>query len=238
MVLLGFWWIREAPGRSALRLTEICLRKSPMKSAYALTVVLVLAATSACSKKPAAPFDTLPTSNLTAFRLQNYEPPPPPAGAAPQPGMIPGLPPEIQQWVQQGAQGLQQLIPPGLIPPGMIPGVGAPAPTAAPTPENVPRFHGFRILGQTQVIDEGLKEELADILGKEGNFEGAPTNCMYAEMGLSFSAGGPPNDVLISFSCNQVNARTFAWPHPSTGMTPSAVKELSEVVQNLWPPGM
>ncbi len=209
-----------------------------MKSGYALVAVLSLVLTSACSKKPAAPFDTLPGSNLTAFRLQNFEPPPPPPGTTPQPGAIPGLPPEIQQWVQQGAAGLQQLIPPGLIPPGMIPGQGATGPAAPPPQQNVPRFHGFRILSQTQVIDEGLKEELADILGKESNFDNTSTGCMYAEMGLSFSAGGPPNDVLISFSCNQVNARTFAWPHPSTGMDPGAVKDLSEVVQQLWPPGM
>ncbi|MEZ4227279.1 MAG: hypothetical protein R3B13_40455 [Polyangiaceae bacterium] len=207
-----------------------------MRSGFALAAVFALTLTSACSKKPAAPFDTLPSSNLTAFRLQNYEPPPT-ATATPQQGMIPGLPAEIQQWVQQGAQGLQQLIPPGLIPPGMLGGTGAAPMTPAPQ-ENVPRFHGFRILGQTQVIDEGLKEELASILGKESNFDNTSTGCMYAEMGLSFSAGGPPNDLLISFSCNQVNARTFAWPHPATGMTPSTVKELSAVVQNLWPPGM
>lgn len=200
---------------------------------------VVLGALSAgCAGKPAAPFDTLKTANVTAFRLQNYEPPPPAAGT-PQAGGVPGLPPEIQSWIQQGAQGLQQLIPPGLLPPGLLPGPGAPGAPAAPAaPDTVQRFHGFRILSQTQVIDEDLKEELADILGDDGNFDNQHAGCMYAEMGLSFSSGGPPNDVLISFSCNQVQARTFAWPHPATGMKPSTVKELSAVVQKLFPPGM
>ena len=200
---------------------------------------LALAAlgTIGCAGKPAPPFDTLKTSNLTAFRLQNYEAAPAAPGVATQPGMIPGLPPEIQAWAQQGAQGLQQLLPPGLLPPGMLqtqPGQAAPTPMA----DTTPRFHGFRILGQTQVADEDLKKDLGKILGDESNFDNNHPACMYAEMGLSFSSGGPPNDVLISFSCNQVNAKTFAWPHPSTGMKPKTVQKLSDVVQKLWPPGM
>jgi hypothetical protein len=190
-----------------------------------------------CAGKPAPPFDTLKTANLTAFRLQNYEPPAPAPGTAAAPTGAFGFPPEIQAWANQAGQGLQQLLPPGLLPPGMFPPGGAAptAPTAAV--DQTPRFHGFRILGQTQVIDEDLKDELAKILGKESNFDNNHPQCLYAEMGLSFSSGGPSNDMLISFSCNQVNARTFAWPHPATGMKPKTVQNLSEVVQKLWPPG-
>ncbi|HEV8247291.1 MAG TPA: hypothetical protein VGP93_16045 [Polyangiaceae bacterium] len=193
-----------------------------------------------CAGAPKAPFDTLKDSNATAFRLQNYEPPaPPPGAAAPAPGAIPGLPPEIQQWIQQGAQALPQLIPPGLIPPGLIPG----APAAAPPPQqDVPRFHNFRILAQTPIMDPKLKEKLADLLGDEDSFDNSNARCapgvLYAEMGLSWSAGpGASNDLLISFSCSQVVSRSFAWPHPATGMKPNTVKELSEVVQKLWPQG-
>ncbi|HMJ13043.1 MAG TPA: hypothetical protein VK524_16590 [Polyangiaceae bacterium] len=193
-----------------------------------------------CSSKPAAPFDTLKTANLTAFRLQNYEPPP---TAVPAPGGgIPGLPTEIQSWIQQGAQGLQQLIPPGLLPPGMIPQPGQQAPGAVAVPgvqDTTPRFHGFRILGQTPVIDSELKEDLAKLFGDDDNFTNQHQNCLYAEMGLSFGGnmGGPSNDLLVSFSCNQVQAKTFAWPHPASGMKPGTVKELSEIVQKLWPAG-
>src|SRR5262245_25220654 len=125
-----------------------------------------------CGSQPAAPFDTLKTSNLPAFRLQNYEPPAPAAaapavpGAAPAAIATPGPPPEIQTWVQQGAQGLQAFIPPGTLPPG----VGAPA-AALPAPvAEVPRFHGFRILGQTQVMDPDLKEKLGELLGDPDSF--------------------------------------------------------------------
>src|SRR4051812_30926255 len=96
-----------------------------------------------CAGSPAAPFNNLKSAPLTAFRLQNYEPPPPPPNAAPvaptAPGMIPGLPPEIQKWVQAGAS----MLPPGLLPPGLLPGQ---APAAAPPPaqDTSPRFHGFR----------------------------------------------------------------------------------------------
>jgi len=181
----------------------------------------------------APPFDTMKNSNVTAFRLQNYEPPPPAPTAAPaQPGQIPGVPPEIQAWVQQGAQALQQLLPPGLQLPG------APA-AAAPAPQpDAPRFHGFRILGQTQLMDPELKEELGELFGDEDSFTNQHAGCGYSEMGLSFSPQpGVQNDMLISFSCNQVIARTFAWPHPSSGMTPDTVKKLTEMVQKIFPPG-
>jgi hypothetical protein len=58
-------------------------------------------------------------------------------------------------------------------------------------------------------------------------------------MGLSFNSGPgtPNNDALISFSCNQVVSRSFSWPHPATGMKADTVKELSSVVQKLWPQG-
>jgi hypothetical protein len=209
-----------------------------MTKTYQLIGSLALALASvACAGAPAAPFDTLKTSNVTAFRLQNYEPPEAtPAAAAP--GAIPGIPPEIQQWIQQGATGLQALIPPGLLPPGLIPGAAAP-PAAATTP----RFHNFRILGQTQVMDPDVKEELGELFGDPDNFDNANSRCpagtVYAEMGLSFTAGpgAPSNDMLISFSCYQAVSRSFSWPHQNTGMTPETVKKLTEIVQKLWPQG-
>lgn len=195
----------------------------------------------------APPFDQMKTANVVAYRLQNWEPPAS-ATAAPgtaAPGQIPGLPPQIQQWIQQGAQGLQQLIPPGLLPPGLIPSPGATAQTAPPQPQDqtVPRFPpdstpNFRILSQTQVIDEGLRERLGEILGKESNFQAAHDGCMYAELGLSFQTPPQlPNNVLISFSCGQVQARNFAWPHPYAGLKDGTVKELREVISQIFPPG-
>jgi len=204
------------------------------------TAAVLAAMAFGCASSPAAPFNQMESSNLTAFRLQNYEPPPSAVQAQPgAAGAIPGLPPQIQQWIQQGAQGLQQLIPPGLLPQGLLqPGAGQPGAAAAqPAVDTTPRFHNFRILGQTQVIDQGLKEELADILGDPDNFAANNANCMYAEMGLAFGQGQQTNDVLISFSCNQVQGATFAWPHPYTGMKSETVQKLAGVVQKLFPPG-
>jgi hypothetical protein len=211
------------------------MRIAKLTSPGPLAALVALSALG-CASSPAAPFDKLKESQTTAFRLQNYEPPPPPPGAAAG-AMIPGLPPQLQQWIEQGAQGLQQLIPPGLLPPGLFPQGGQPALPAAQ--DTTPRFHTFRILSQTPVIDEDLKEKLADILGDEDNFQTEHANCSFAEVGLAFSPppGPQSNDLLISFSCNHIMPQTFAWPHPSTGMKPSTVKELSEVVNKLWPPG-
>ncbi len=211
------------------------------KPHFALVAVLSLAGM-ACASAPAAPFDQLKTANVTAFRLQNFEPPAPAPGAAPAaPGAaIPGLPPEIQNWIQQGATGLTQLIPPGLLPPGLVP--GAPAAPAQPTPD-APRFHTFRILAQTQVIDPDVKEDLGKMLGDSDGFDAASAGCapgvIYPEMGISFSSGpgAPANDVLISLACNQVVSRSFAWPHQGTGMKKSTVDKLREVVPKIWPPG-
>ena len=194
----------------------------------------------ACASAPAAPFDTLKNANATAYRLQNYEP----QGAAPvaaAPGAmpaIPGLPPEVQSWIQTGAQSLQQLIPPGLIP--GLPGATAALPAAAP---EAPRFHNYRILSQTQIMDADLREKLGDILGSAKSFDNQYARCapgvIYPEMGLSFTAGptAQPSDVLISFSCSQVVSRSFAWPHPATGMKPETVEALTAAVQKLWPAG-
>jgi hypothetical protein len=208
-------------------------------STFALVVATSAAALFGCGSSPAAPFDTLKTANLTAYRLQNYEPPAAVPGAtAATPGLIPGLPPELQTWIQQGAQGLSQLIPPGL-----IPGIGGTPGAPAVGTDTTPRFHTFRILNQTQVLDPDLKEKLGKLLGDKDNFDNAsarcPPNVLYAEVGLSFTSGpgAPVNDLLVSFSCNQVVSRSFSWPHPATGMKSNTVKEMSDVVQKLWPQG-
>ena len=135
------------------------------------TVVLLLAVTGCV--KTAAPFDQLRDGSVIAYRLQNYEPPAQasPVGA----GQIPGLPPQIQQWMQ-AAQGLNlgQLIPPGILPPGMLDGVGGQQPTTQqPAADTVPRFPdtapNFRILSQTQVMDPDLRKQLAKIFGSSVN---------------------------------------------------------------------
>jgi hypothetical protein len=60
---------------------------------------------------------------------------------------------------------------------------------------------------------------------------------MYAEMGISFQSGGALNDLLVSFSCNTIEARGFAWPHPYRGLKPKTVKKLAGIVQKIWPQG-
>ena len=181
-----------------------------------------------CAGTPIAPFDSFKSAPIQAFRLQNYEPPPQ-AAAPTAPGQIPGLPPEIQKWVQAGAS----MIPPGLLPPGLIPGMGAPT---APPVDNTPRFHNFRVLGMpTNVIDNKLRDELIAIFGFSKNFDAPQASCMYAEYGFSFGRlGQPPADVLVSLSCDQVQAQNFVWPHANVGLTPDTTSRISKLIPSLF----
>ncbi len=203
---------------------------------FFVLVGLLGVATTGCASSPVAPFNQMEKSTVLAFRLQNYEPPvAAPAGAAAAPGqnpLLPGLPPEINQWIQQGAAGLQQLIPPGLLPQNLL--AGQPAPPAAP---QVPRFYGFRILGQTQVMDSELRANLGKIFGTADNYETPKSNCLYPELGLAFgpAPGAPTYDYLVSFSCHQVQPKNFQWPHPQTGMKVEMEKELADVIRKLFP---
>lgn len=200
-----------------------------------------------CAGKPAAPFDLLKTSNLTAFRLQNNDPTPVVAaapgaapGAAP---VIPGLDPNLQNTITAGVAALQKLIPPGLQIPGLsLPAAGVPG-VVAPVADTTPRFQGFRILAQQQVLDADLKESLGKLLGDKDNFDNTLGRCapnvVYPEFGLSFASapGAQSNDLLVSMGCNQIVSRTFSWPHPATGMKSSTVADLSEMFTKIFPQG-
>lgn len=186
-----------------------------------------MAASVGCAGNPVAPFDSFKSAPITAYRLQNYEPPPVVATA---PGQIPGLPPEIQTWITAGAS----MLPPGLLPPGLIPGVGGTPPVARA--DNTPRFHNFRVLGMpANVMDEKMRSELIDIFGYAKNFDDTHGSCVYAEFGFSFARiGQPPADVLVSLSCDQVQAQNFLWPHKDTGLKPDTVKRIANVSQSIF----
>ncbi len=202
------------------------MRERTSKFLLAICVCL-LGAETGCAGNPVAPFDSFKNAPMTAYRLQNYEPPPQ-AAAPTAPGQVPGVPPEIQKWIQAGAS----MLPPGLLPPGLIPG----APAAGPAVDNTPRFHSFRVLGMpANVVDTKLREELIDIFGFEKNFDDTHGNCVYAEFGFSFARiGQPPADVLVSLSCDQVQAQNFLWPHRSTGLKPDTVQRIAKVSQSIF----
>ena len=105
-----------------------------------------------------------------------------------------------------------------------------------PTVDNTPRFHNFRVLGMpANVVDQKLKDELIDIFGFEKHFDDTHGNCVYAEFGFSFArVGQPPADVLVSLSCDQVQAQNFMWPYRNTGLTPDVVQRISKVSQTIF----
>lgn len=205
--------------------------------AFLATALLGLTLGVGCASHPAAPFDTLKNSGATMLRLQNYEPPAEQQqGAAAVPGLPNLIPPQIQQWAQQAAPALQQLLPPGLLPPGLLPTV--PLPMQQQTQQEF-RFHERRVLGTAQVAEADLREQLAELLGDEDNFQLEHQPCNYAELGLGWAtqANVPPYELLISFSCNNIQAaQGFAWPHATgIGMKPKLVEGLTKIVQQLFP---
>src|SRR5262245_28257185 len=116
---------------------------------FALAALCLIQTQTERSSSLAQPFEQKKNEPITIFRLQNFEPPQQQAQQGAPPGQIPGLPPQIQQWLQGAAQAL----PPGLLPPGLIPGA-QPAPVAA----TVPRYYNFPILGSMSITDKTMRE--------------------------------------------------------------------------------
>ena len=195
------------------------------------------------------PFDKMKDTPMTVYRLQNYEQPAAqPAATTGAPGMPAGvpnfLPPQLQTWAQEATK----LLPPGLLPPGMIPGAGGAipgAPTAdancAANPQTVTQqcFHGFRILGFQPVADTKMRSDIAALFGKETNFTERRDNCLYAEFGFSMAQTdnpAAPADVLVSLSCQHVQAFQFAWPYAKDGIKEDTQKQIATIVQHVFAP--
>jgi hypothetical protein len=178
-----------------------------------------------------APFDQMDRAQITVLRLS--QPPPQPQPGAGVPGLpgLPGLPipPQAMQAGQQILQGLQNALP------GVIPNIpGMPQPQAQ---QQLPQFKGFGIVGQMPVSDAGLRDELLDIFGHEGNFAGQPQPCFSPGMGVVFSRpNGPEVDLLVSLSCNQVKMDGDRWPHPGNAFTPETRDHLAKIYEKLWGP--
>jgi hypothetical protein len=189
----------------------------------AAVLLLAVATTSlsACAPSLSPPFNQWSAASITVYRLQNYEPPPAQAGATFQ------IPPQIQQWVA----GAAQLLPKGLIPPGLL--GTPPAPTAAATDL---RFHGFRVLQWQTISDPKTRSDVLDIFGHGSNFVPPTALCPYDEFGFAVqqTPGGPTSDILVSLSCEQVQAFGFPWPYASTGISPDTAKRIIAVAQKAF----
>ncbi len=197
---------------------------------------LLLVLSTGCSSTLAQPFQGMKSQPVTVYRLQNYEPP----QAASAPGAVPGIPPQIQQWLSAGAQ----MLPPGLLPPGLLPG-GTPAPSAT----DVPRFHNFRILGSMAITDKTQHDDVLDLFGHDSSFEAPRQSCMFAEFGFQIGApgapsavpgappagGAPPADILVSLSCDQVSMIGYQWPYNTkNGLTTDSAKKIVAMVQKAF----
>jgi hypothetical protein len=198
--------------------TPVC----PARIHRAVQAAVLTAACAGCATL-SPPFDRMKGSQMTVYRLQNYEAPSEPH--APPTGLQ--LPVQIQQWIQAGAS----LLPPGLLPPGLIPGTPAGPPVA-----DAPRFHGFRVLDYQPITDASLKSDIVDAFGYRGGFQSSTSNCMYAEFGFAIAqpTAPTPADILVSLSCEQVQAFNFTWPYAATGLTPDTSKRIAAIAQRTF----
>jgi hypothetical protein len=200
----------------------------------ALTLLVPLAA--GCAGRT-APFNEMDKAQITVLRLS--QPPPPAAPVATPTGIpglaIPGLTPEMTQMGNTLLQGAAAALPPGLLPPGLIPGA---SPTPAAVQPQVPLYkNSFAITAQMPLTDETLKNEILDILGAKGSFEGSPGQCFTPGMAFSMQRPGQaPADVMVSLSCNQAKADGFAWPYKGNGFSPEAHDKMAAVYTKLWGP--
>lgn len=201
-------------------------RSRTTRTTLLLSAAAALAGLGGCASV-SPPFNGMKDSQMTVYRLQNFEPPPAAQAQAPAAGGF-QLPPQIQQWITAGAS----LLPPGLLPPGLLPGT---APAAAPAPD-AQRFHGFRILEWQPVNDASVKSDVIDLFGHGSNFQNATSNCMFAEFGFAMAQPNAPTpaDVLVSLSCEQVQAFNFAWPYPQTGVSPDSSKKVASIAQRVF----
>ncbi len=196
----------------------------------ALAGVALTTATGCSSLSP--PFDQMKGSQMTLYRLQNFSPPA--ATTASPAGGVMNLPPQIQQWITAGAS----LLPPGLLPPGLLPGSAAPAPAAQNTQRFPPEMgaQGFPIIAWQPVTDSGVQSSILDTLGHKSNFGTPAQNCMYAELGISIAQPNnpAPANILVSLSCQQVQAFNIQWPYPQTGLTPNSEKKFVQMTQQVF----
>lgn len=211
------------------RLLFSFLRSTSSAAAFGL-----LFASTGCASTLAQPFEQMKAEPITIYRLQNYEPP-----QAAATGLVPAVPPQIQQWLTAGAQ----LLPPGLLPPGLIPGT-----STTPAASDVPRFHNFRVLGSMAIADKSQRDEVLDLFGHDSNFQAPSQSCMYAEFGFRFGygptpgapagtapAGAPPGDILVSLSCDQVTMMNYGWPYGAkNGLTPDSSKRIIAIVRKAF----
>jgi hypothetical protein len=196
----------------------------------ALAASALTAATGCSSLTP--PFDSLKGQQITLYRLQNYSPPAAQAAPSPLGGLA--LPPQIQQWITAGAS----LLPPGLLPPGLIPG-STPAP---PVTANTQRFppeagaNGFPIIAWQPVTDANVANQIIDTFGHSSSFGPVTQNCMYAELGVSIAQPNNPQpaNILVSLSCQTVQATDFQWPYPNTGLTADSEKTFVQITQQVF----
>jgi hypothetical protein len=179
----------------------------------------------ACTPALSPPFSAMKDQAMTVYRLQNVEPPAQ-AQAGGGPAALP-IPPVVQQWITAGAS----LLPPGLIPPGLLPGTSPAQPSAV----DVPRFHNFRIIAYQQVNDPAVKADILDTFGHSSNFGSLNQTCMLPEFGFALAQpNAPPADILVSLSCQQVQAYNFNWPYPQTGLTSNAESKIVSIAKRVF----
>ena len=115
------------------------------------------------------------------------------------------------------------------------------------TMPNQPQPRLFRntwMVGDERPIqDRKMIDDLLDIFGDDGSFNGNRQQCFNPGMAVSFVSPTRPEpvDVVLSFQCNQAVGYGFQWPHPQSGFTNETRTKLNNVYRAIFgtdvPPG-
>jgi hypothetical protein len=74
-----------------------------------------------------------------------------------------------------------------------------------PIPEDVPKFHGYRILGQTSLTSPDARETVVStILKAVREWDGGIGGCFQPRHGISVTDTSGTHDFVICFSCKQI----------------------------------
>jgi hypothetical protein len=81
-----------------------------------------------------------------------------------------------------------------------------------------------------------MTSQIINTLGHGSNFGAPPQNCMYAELGISITqpSNPAPANILVSLSCQTVQAFNITWPYPQTGLTPDSEKAFVSITQQVF----
>lgn len=107
-------------------------------------------------------------------------------------------------------------------------------PSGTPPPDNAPRLHDWKVVGDPLPIPPDLASELRTVLSSPSTYSFQDSHCFEPGMAVSFGEGPTRVDVLICLLCNRT---VFHSGNAEVGrsLSDEGNKRLSSIYQRLFP---